>query len=181
MGLDCEFTVVEPEPYFKRKLWQWMTIEGTTPGHDEAGKISGNTLRAILESARGIKPDDTGEVAQAARKVGGWADFNGIRFIAQLGVKPPKDGYAAKNTILKVITPERQLWHKPPQGPLPDNDGAPKPSGGGSSGGAAAPAAAGKRNRPATMGRLMGEITKNEDAWLAKATEAAIAGARKSR
>ena len=142
MGLDCEFTVVEPEPYFKRKLWQWMTIEGTTPGHDEAGKISGNTLRAILESARGIKPDDTGEVAQAARKVGGWADFNGIRFIAQLGVKPPKDGYAAKNTILKVITPERQLWHKPPQGPLPDNDGAPKPSGGGSSGGAAAPAAA---------------------------------------
>jgi hypothetical protein len=85
--------------------------------------FSRNTLRAILESARGIKPDDTSEAAQAARKTSGWADFDGLRFVAQLGVRPPKDGYAAKNTIMKVITPERQVWRKPEQAAKAPNGG----------------------------------------------------------
>jgi hypothetical protein len=113
-GLDCEFVVVD-EPYAKRKLWQRYTLHGTTPGHEQAGEISRNTLRAILESARGIKPGDTSAAAQAARKVNSWADFENIRFVARLGVRPPQDGYQAKNTILEVITPERQGWQKPEQ------------------------------------------------------------------
>ena len=113
-GLDCEFVVVEGQ-FAKRKLWQLFTLRGTTPGHAEAGEISRNTLRAILESARGIKPSDTSEAAQAARKVKAWADFDQIRFIARLGVRPPRDGYPAKNTILEVITPDRQAWTKPEQ------------------------------------------------------------------
>jgi hypothetical protein len=40
-------------------------VAGTTSGHAEAGEISRNTLRAILESARGIKPDDKSEAAAA--------------------------------------------------------------------------------------------------------------------
>jgi hypothetical protein len=113
-GLDCEFTVVDGQ-YAKRKLWQRFTLHGTTPGHAEAGEISRNTLRAILESARGIKPDDKSEAAQAARKVSSWGDFNDLRFVARIGVRPPRDGYQAKNTILEVITPERQTWKKPEQ------------------------------------------------------------------
>ena len=38
-----------------------------------------------------------------------------MRFVARLGVEPPTDNYAAKNTILEVITPERQAWKKPEQ------------------------------------------------------------------
>jgi hypothetical protein len=68
------------------------------------GEISRNTLRAILESARGIRPDDRSEAAEAARKVSGWADFDQLRFVARIGVRPPRDAYAAKNTILQVIT-----------------------------------------------------------------------------
>jgi hypothetical protein len=113
-GLDCEFVVVDG-PHAKRKLWQLFTLQGKTPKHAEAGRISRETLRAILESARGIKASDTSEAAQAARKVSGWGDLDQIRFIARLGVRPPKDGYAAKNTILEVITPERQTWQKPEQ------------------------------------------------------------------
>jgi hypothetical protein len=108
-GLDCEFTIVDGE-FAKRKLWQRLTVQGTTPGHAEASEISRNTLRAILESARGIRPDDKSEAAQAQRKVSGWADFDGLRFICRLGVRPPRGGYPAKNTILGVITPERQAW-----------------------------------------------------------------------
>jgi hypothetical protein len=113
-GLDCEFTVTDGQ-YAKRKLWQLFTLRGTTLGHAEAREISRNTLRAILESARGIRPDDASEAARNARNVSGWADLDGLRFVARLGVRPPKDGYAAKNTILEVITPERQTWKKPEQ------------------------------------------------------------------
>jgi hypothetical protein len=115
--LDCEFTVVSPERYAKRKLWQPYTIRGTTDGHAEAGRISRDTLRAILESARGIRPDDKSAEAQNARNVsaGGWANFDQLRFVARLGVRPPQGGYPAKNTILQVITPGLQDWqkHKP--------------------------------------------------------------------
>lgn len=122
-GLDCEFTVVDGQ-YAKRKLWQLFTLRGTTPGHAEAGEISRNTLRAILESARGIRPDDKSEAAQNARKVSSWADFDQLRFIARLGVRPPRDGYKAKNTIEEAITPDRQGWQKPEQiGAGPANAG----------------------------------------------------------
>src|SRR5690349_6796477 len=83
-GLDCEFVVVDGQ-YAKRKIWQLYTLHGTTPGHEEAGKISRNTLRAILESARGIRPDDKSEAAQNARKIAGWQDLDGLRFVARLG------------------------------------------------------------------------------------------------
>ncbi len=124
-GLDCEFTVVDGQ-YANRKLWQLFTLRGTTQGHDEARKISLATFRAILESARGIRSDDKSEAAEAARKVSGWGDFDGLRFVALIGVRPPTEKYSAKNTILEVITPERQAWTKPEQiSAKPPNAGAP--------------------------------------------------------
>jgi hypothetical protein len=113
-GLDCEFVVVDGL-HSKRKLWQLFTLRGTTQGHAEAGEISRNTLRAIIESAKGIHPIEKSEAAQLARKLSGWGDLDQIRFVARLGVRPPKDGYAAKNTILEVLTPDRHGWTKPEQ------------------------------------------------------------------
>jgi hypothetical protein len=126
-GLDCEFIVADG-PYAKRKLWQRFTLHGTTSGHAEAGQISRGTLRAMLESARGIRPDDNSEAAQKARTVSKWGDFDGLRFIARLGVKPPQNGYAAKNTITEVITPERQAWKRPEQSQPANNADASAPS-----------------------------------------------------
>jgi hypothetical protein len=113
--LDCEFVVVSPEQYAKRKFWQPYTMRGTTQGHAEAGEINCRLFRAILESARGIRPDDNSEAAQNARKVSSWADFDQIRFLARLGVRPPEGNYPAKNTILEVITLDRQGWKQPEQ------------------------------------------------------------------
>jgi hypothetical protein len=123
--------VVEPAQFAKRKLWQRFTLRGSTEGHGEAGEISRNALRAILESARGITPDDKSEAAQAARRVTSYGDFEGLRFMARVGVRPPKDGYPAKNTISEVLTPDRQAWRKteqiskPPNGPAPGDTVAP--------------------------------------------------------
>jgi len=113
-GLDCEFTVTSGE-YAKKKLYQVFTLRGDEGGHDEAGKISMRTLRAILESAKGIRPDDNSEAAQNARKPASWADFDGLRFVARLGVRPPEKSYPAKNTIIEVITPDKLTWKQPEQ------------------------------------------------------------------
>ena len=67
VGLDCEFTVTDGE-HFKRKFWVLFTLEGATVKHAEAGDISRGKLRAILESAHGIRPDDLSEAAFEARR-----------------------------------------------------------------------------------------------------------------
>jgi hypothetical protein len=108
-GLDCEFTVVDGE-HAKRKFWTRFTLEGETDRHKEARDISMRMLRAILESARGIKPDDQTDSAKKAR-IADCADFDGIRFIGRIGVEPAKNGYAAKNILHEVVTPERKGWH----------------------------------------------------------------------
>ena len=114
VGLDCEFTVVDTN-YAKRKFWQLFTLEGTKEGHAEAGKISRDTFRAILESAHGFRFSGKSDAAQAARRTTGWHDFDGLRFVVRLGVRPPQGTYSAKNVILEIITPERQTWKQPEQ------------------------------------------------------------------
>jgi hypothetical protein len=107
-ALDCEFTVTEGE-HVRRKFWALLTLEGTTSGHAEAGDISRRILRAILESARGIRPDDQSEMAKKAR-VAEYTEFDGLRFLIRVGVEPARDGFKAKNTVAEVITPDRMTW-----------------------------------------------------------------------
>src|SRR6516225_6420227 len=64
-GLDCKFTLVDGE-HAKRKFWARFTVSGETDGQKQAADISSQTLRAILECARGIKPDDMSENAKVA-------------------------------------------------------------------------------------------------------------------
>ena len=104
-GLDCELVVIGGD-YDKRMFWEWLTVSGTTDGHAQAADISSRKLRAILESARGIKPADVSEAAKKAR-VAEYTDFDGIRFLAQIGVETAKGDYRAKNFIAQVVTPDR--------------------------------------------------------------------------
>jgi hypothetical protein len=110
-ALDCEFTVVDG-PYAKRKVWGLFTLVGTTPNHAVAADISRSRLRAILESARGIRPDDTSEAAKQARQVVGYQDFDGLRFVGRIGIEPARDNYPAKNILLDAVTPDRTDWHR---------------------------------------------------------------------
>jgi hypothetical protein len=121
--LDLELTVVDG-PHIKRKLWERMVLNGTTRGHEEAVNISHGKLRAILESARGVKPDDMSEEARKARTAE-LTDFDGLRFIARIGVekgKPRNDGtgesYSDRNVIATIITPDKKGWHTVEQSSL---------------------------------------------------------------
>jgi len=111
MALDCEFTVTEG-PNAKRKFWSLFTVEGTTEGHQKAADISASRIRAILESAHGVRPDDESETAHNARRIASWGDLNNLRFVVKIGVEKGKDGYKDKNTLAEVITPDRKQWAK---------------------------------------------------------------------
>lgn len=109
--LDCEFTIVDGQ-FAKRKFWSLFTVEGTTDGHAKAAEISASRLRGILESARGIRPDDETDAAKTARRVNSWGDFDGVRFVAKIGIEQGKDGYKDKNTLDAAVTPDRKAWTK---------------------------------------------------------------------
>jgi hypothetical protein len=110
--LACEFIVVDG-PHAKRKFWGRYTVIGVK--HEQAIDISRKTLKAMLESAAGVRPDDKSDSARKARTPNGYADFDQLRFMVRIGIEPPKNGYKAKNVIDEVITPEKQDWKKPDQ------------------------------------------------------------------
>jgi hypothetical protein len=126
-ALDLEMIVVEG-PYAKRKLWSLLTLGGTTQGHAEAGAISKARLRAILESARGVRPDDRSEQAAAARRITSFSELDGIRFIGKIGIEPGRGEYQAKNTVAEIITPERAQWHPVVQAPIQTKINVPAPA-----------------------------------------------------
>jgi hypothetical protein len=110
-GVDLEFTVVDEGPFARRKLFQRLTLDGTTPGHDQAGEISRKTVRTLLESAHGLSSKDESEAAQAKRTIPDWSALNGLRVLVKIGIKPASNGYDAKNVIRYVLTPDdKRLW-----------------------------------------------------------------------
>lgn len=105
--LDCEFAICS-SPYHGRRLWQNMTVSGGSvdeQGRSKGGLITATTLRAIINSARKINPDDDSEQARSGRVLTGYADFTGMEFVAKIGKEAGKDGYPDKNKISVVIEP----------------------------------------------------------------------------
>src|SRR5262249_21652136 len=120
----CEMLVAEltsvDGPYKGRKIFERWILEGTTDGHEQAAKISRSTLRAILDSALGLKPDDVSPQARAARTVS-LKQFEGMTFTSKMGIEkggPKKDkagnltgeNWPDKNVLAAVITPDKKDW-----------------------------------------------------------------------
>src|SRR6516164_8191817 len=83
--LVSELTIADG-PYKGRKLFERWILTGTTDGHARSADINRSTLKAILDSALGLKPDDLSPQARAARTVS-LRQFEGMTFIAKIGVE----------------------------------------------------------------------------------------------
>jgi hypothetical protein len=125
--LHCEFTVGDG-PYKGRKFWAYWVLDGTSSGHATAADINRSTLKAILDSALGLKPDDASPQARAARTVS-LKQFDGMSFVGRIGIekgKPKNDSsgenWPDKNILAGVITPDKKDWH-PVEQPPPFNGG----------------------------------------------------------
>ncbi len=102
--LDCEF-VVASGSFTGKRIWKLFVMDGGTEKHKQIKDRNREVIRAILDSARNIDPDDHSDAAKAARRVSSFEDFIGIRFAAVIGVDRPKPGdQYINNNIKRVIT-----------------------------------------------------------------------------
>ena len=114
--LVSELTIADG-PYKGRKLFERWILAGTTDGHAKSADINRSTLKAILDSALGLKPDDLSPQARAARTVD-LKQFEGMSFIGRIGIekgRPRNDGsgenWPDKNILAGVVTPDKRDWH----------------------------------------------------------------------
>lgn len=104
--LSAEFVVLEG-PDVRRKVWSLIGL------HSEKGPEWANMgrsfLRAVLNSARGIHPDDASPQAQAGRCIQGFADLDGIEFVARIDVEKDQHG-EERNVIRTAIQPDHKEY-----------------------------------------------------------------------
>lgn len=102
--LSCEFVVTEG-PYARRKLWSLIGLH--SPKGPEWGNMGRAFLKAILNSARGIHPADASPQAQSARRIDGFADLEGIEFLAKVDWEKDQHGQD-KAVIKQAVQPDHK-------------------------------------------------------------------------
>ena len=106
MLLDWEFTVLEGE-FIRKKFWQAMPIN--CGGEKEIRTKS--ILRAMVDSANGLRGDDYSEHARALRKFESETELDGIIFASEIIIEPGTNGFQAKNKLGRVVPADCPEWH----------------------------------------------------------------------
>ncbi|MBR0670504.1 hypothetical protein [Neoroseomonas soli] len=102
--LNGEFTVLEG-PHAKRKIFTLIGLH--SPKGPEWAGMGRSFLRGMLNSARGISDKDVSPQAQAARRIGGFADLDGLEFVAKIEHGTDAGG-ETKNEIRMAVTPDHR-------------------------------------------------------------------------
>mgnify|MGYP000390942412 CR=1 FL=1 len=104
--LSAEFVITEG-PFAKRKVWSLiglLSLKGP-----EWGSMGRSFVRGILNSSRGLSDKDNSPQAQTARRINGFADLDGIEFLAKIDVGKDANG-DPKNEIRFAVTPNHKDW-----------------------------------------------------------------------
>ena len=104
--LNCEYTVVSGE-YQKRKFFGLIGL--WSPKGKAWGDMGRATIRAILNSARGVHPNDNTPQATSARRINDFGDLDGLEFAVQLAVEKDDRG-ELRNVIKQVIEPDHAQY-----------------------------------------------------------------------
>ena len=95
--LACEFVVLDGE-YARRKMWSNIGLHSSKgPAWANMGRTF---IRAALNSARNIHPQDNSPQAAAGRRIQGFHELDGIEFIARIDVE--KDGRGELRNVVKI-------------------------------------------------------------------------------
>ncbi|MDF5949191.1 hypothetical protein P4129_27005 [Pseudomonas aeruginosa] len=107
------------------------------------GQMGRSFIRAALNSARNVHPQDNSPQAAAARRIQGFRELDGIEFLARVDIE--KDGKGQDRNVVKVAVEPDHPDYAPLMG-VP-----PKTSGGGTSGAPAQAAPASTYQAPAAQ------------------------------
>jgi hypothetical protein len=106
--LACEFVVLEGE-FARRKMWSNIGLysaKGPTWGN-----MGRTFVRAALNSARNIPPQDTSPQATAARRIAGFHELDGLEFVGRIDVEKDARG-EMKNVVRIPIEPDHPDYAK---------------------------------------------------------------------
>lgn len=104
--LDVEYTVLEG-PFAKRKIWSLIGLYSASgPNWANMGR---SLVRGILNSARGLSDKDNSPDAQNARRISGFADLDGIEFVARIDIGKDSNG-EDKNDIRQAVTRDHKEY-----------------------------------------------------------------------
>ncbi|WP_136646616.1 hypothetical protein [Tabrizicola sp. YIM 78059] len=126
--LNGEFTVTEGQ-YARRKIFTLIGLY--SPKGPDWANMGRSLIRGMLNSARGISDKDQSPQAQAARRINGFADLDGIEFVARIDVGSDAMG-EEKNEIRAAVTPDHRDYaqvmglaahhgYQPPVQPAPQH------------------------------------------------------------
>ena len=104
--LDAEYTVLEG-PYARRKIWSMIGLY--SPKGPDWGNMGRGLVRGILNSSRGLSDKDTSSDAQNARRIAGFADLDGIEFVARIDIGTDSNG-DEKNDIRQAVTRDHKEY-----------------------------------------------------------------------
>ena len=102
--LSCEFIILEGE-YAKRKVWGMIGLHSNKG--PEWGNIGRSFIKGILNSARAFAENDNSPAAQSARKITGFADLDGIEFVAKITTKKDQNE-ELRNEIRFAVTADHK-------------------------------------------------------------------------
>jgi hypothetical protein len=142
--LSCEFVILEGE-FARRKMWSNVGL------HSAKGPAWGNMgrtfVRAALNSARNIRPQDNSPQAAAARRISGFHELDGLEFVARIDVE--KDGRGdLRNVVKTAVEPDHSDYAR-----ATGAAARPAPTAHTPTAPAAAPTAAPQAQRPAVPGK----------------------------
>jgi len=117
LNLECKVLGGE---YAGKKVFDLITVEfdetdsihlspiepGKLDNYRTSVRMGRSRLRAIIDSAHALDPNDDSFVAKERRKLTSYGDLHGLSFYAQVEEKPARDGYGPRNVIDFVITPD---------------------------------------------------------------------------
>ena len=98
--LNCEFVVLDGE-FARRKLWSRIGLY--SPKGPEWSNKGRTFIKALLNSARGVWPNDNSPAAQEARRIASFTELDGIVFIGRVDWEKNKNG-EFDNVIKTAIT-----------------------------------------------------------------------------
>lgn len=102
--LACEFVVLEG-PFAKRKMWSNIGLHSKKgPTWQGMGR---SMIRAILNSARNVHPQDNGPQATTARRIQGFNELDGIEFLARVDVEKDAKG-EDRNVVKLAVEPDHK-------------------------------------------------------------------------
>jgi hypothetical protein len=106
--LACEFIVLEG-PYAKRKLWSNIGLQSRKG--PTWGQMGRSFIRAALNSARNVHPQDNSPQAASARRIDSFHELDGLEFLVRVDIEKDAKG-EDRNVVKLAIEPDHPDYAK---------------------------------------------------------------------